>query len=162
MLALMTSTDGDAVQWRMKSDSGNRRVVAIDNSDAVETQIVMENSEIHLAGPTNGGADLWALVNASGIELPAGASFTVNGTNLNVPDYVFAPDYELMPLTDVAAFIADNSHLPGVPSASTINGSKLDMTAMQLKLLEKVEELTLYTLQQEEKIKALEAAIAAQ
>lgn len=83
-------------------------------------------------------------------------SFVAAGTTLNVPDYVFADDYDLMPLSEVAAFIDANSHLPKIPSAAEINAGGLDLTSMQLSLLEKVEELTLYTLAQQEQIAALE------
>lgn len=83
-------------------------------------------------------------------------SFVASGTTLNVPDYVFADDYDLMPLSEVAAFIDANSHLPKIPSAAEINAGGLDLTSMQLSLLEKVEELTLYTLAQQDQIAALE------
>lgn len=83
-------------------------------------------------------------------------SFVASGTTLNVPDYVFADDYDLMPLSEVAAFIDANSHLPKIPSAAEINAGGLDLTSMQLSLLEKVEELTLYTLAQQEQIASLE------
>lgn len=88
-------------------------------------------------------------------------NFVVGGTTLNVPDYVFADDYDLLPLEEVEAFIVANSHLPKIPSAAEINNGTLDLTAMQLALLEKVEELTLYTLQQQKHIDALQQDINA-
>jgi hypothetical protein len=72
-------------------------------------------------------------------------------------DYVFAPDYTLMKLSDVKTYIAANSHLPGVPAACEIaeNGVATgEMLAIQMK---KIEELTLYLIQMEERIKQLEA-----
>ena len=77
------------------------------------------------------------------------------GTQLAVPDYVFAPDYELMPLSQVKAFIDENSHLPRIPSAADIARDGINMSQMQMSLLEKVEELTLYTLAQEDRIAEL-------
>jgi len=77
-----------------------------------------------------------------------------------VPDYVFEDGYDLMPLDQLATFIAAESHLPGVPSASQINSGDLNMTQMQMKLLEKVEELTLYTLQQQTTIEEMKAELA--
>ncbi|KMW58584.1 hypothetical protein AIOL_003562 [Candidatus Rhodobacter oscarellae] len=162
-LVRFSSNDGNAVQIRMQSDStDNRRILATDSDGTTQrSQISLNNNEILLAGPTVSGGDRWAEVSASGIELPAGAAFSVNGTNLNVPDYVFAPDYELMPLAEVGAFIIANNHLPNVPSATEINTGSLNMTAMQMTLLKKVEELTLYTLAQEAKIEALEGQVEA-
>jgi len=68
------------------------------------------------------------------------------------PDYVFEPDYTLMALPELREFIAENRHLPNVPSAKEMETSGIDMTQLQLRMLEKIEELTLYTLQQEETI----------
>jgi hypothetical protein len=79
---------------------------------------------------------------------------------MNVPDYVFADDYALRPLADVQAFIDTNSHLPDVPSEADIKANGVDMTAMQMTLLKKVEELTLYTLEQESTIASLKEKAA--
>ncbi|KMW58583.1 hypothetical protein AIOL_003561 [Candidatus Rhodobacter oscarellae] len=156
-LVRFSSSDGNAVQIRLQSDSAdNRRILATDSDGTTQrSQISLNNTAILLAGPTVSGGDRWAEVSATGIELPAGAAFSVNGTDLNVPDYVFAPDYELMPLAEVGAFIVENNHLPEVPSAAEIKEAGLDMTEMQLTLLKKVEELTLYTLEQQKLIDQL-------
>lgn len=98
----------------------------------------------------------------TGGDLEIAGDFVSNGTTLNVPDYVFADDYSLMPLDDLAAFIDANSHLPNIPSAGEINGSgRLNMSQMQMRLLEKVEELTLYTLAQEDTIRGQNETIQA-
>lgn len=76
------------------------------------------------------------------------------------PDYVFKPGYNLMPLAELAAYIADNGHLPNVPNVEEVAANGLNMTELQMKILEKVEELTLYTLEQEQTIKALRDRIA--
>jgi hypothetical protein len=65
-------------------------------------------------------------------------------------DYVFAPSYKLMPLSDVKKFITANSHLPEVPSACEIEKNGVatgDMLSIQMK---KIEELTLYLIQMQE------------
>jgi hypothetical protein len=62
-------------------------------------------------------------------------------------DYVFKSDYKLMPLNDVESYIAKNGHLPGVPSAEEVKESGIDVAKMDAKLLEKIEELTLYMIQ---------------
>jgi len=84
------------------------------------------------------------------------------------PDYVFYKDYPLQSLENVAAYIEENGHLPNIPSASEMQANGINLKEMNLKLLEKVEELTLYTLQQQETIakqqksnEDLEARIAA-
>lgn len=65
-------------------------------------------------------------------------------------DYVFEPDYQLRSLTEVKEFIAQNKHLPGVPSAAEVEANGVDVGDMHRLLLEKVEELTLYILMLEE------------
>ena len=89
-------------------------------------------------------------------------TLVVNNTDMNVPDYVFAEDYALRPLAEVRAFIDANSHLPEVPSEAEIRANGVDMTAMQMTLLKKVEELTLYTLAQEERAAEQDSTIARQ
>jgi len=81
--------------------------------------------------------------------------------DLNVPvaDYVFKPTYKLMPLHEVEQFVKINSHLPEIPSATEITKNGLSMGEMQNKLLQKVEELTLYAIQQNKKIETLEKEI---
>ncbi|OAN77644.1 hypothetical protein A8B82_12065 [Sulfitobacter sp. EhC04] len=96
-------------------------------------------------------------------EVNITGTLVVNNTQLNVPDYVFSDDYALRSLAEVQAFIDENSHLPDVPSEAEIKANGVDMTAMQMTLLKKVEELTLYTLEQEAKLARmaeLEAKIA--
>jgi hypothetical protein len=89
------------------------------------------------------------------------SSVIVGGVPINVPDYVFDPEYRLMPLQEVKDFVAENRHLPDIPSSKDINRNGLDMTDMQLRLLQKVEELTLYTLEQHETIELLKARLDA-
>jgi hypothetical protein len=71
------------------------------------------------------------------------------------PDYVFESDYARMSLADVGAYIATHGHLPGVPSAEEAKRDGVDMTLMQKLLLQKVEELTLYAIAQEEALVSL-------
>ena len=78
--------------------------------------------------------------------------------DLNVPlaDYVFARDYELMPLHQVEQYVQENSRLPEMPSAAEVKEKGMGMGEMQNKMLQKIEELTLYVIQQDKRIKALE------
>ena len=72
------------------------------------------------------------------------------------PDYVFYKDYNLKTLQDVEDYIAQEGHLPNIPSAKTMETQGIKLKEMNLKLLEKIEELTLYTIDQEKRIKTLE------
>lgn len=71
------------------------------------------------------------------------------------PDHVFEDTYRLMPLNELRLFIAKNKHLPDIPSESKVLAQGYDMDEMQRAMLKKIEELTLYTLQQQEEIETL-------
>lgn len=71
-------------------------------------------------------------------------------------DYVFAPGYRLAPLGEVAKFVSTNHHLPNVPSAVEVVKNGVNLAAMDAKLLEKIEELTLYIIELESRITSLE------
>lgn len=73
-------------------------------------------------------------------------------TSTTWPDYVFDKKYNLLPLAEVESFINTNSHLPNVPSASEINDKGLALGEMNSVLLKKVEELTLYLIEQNKNI----------
>jgi hypothetical protein len=77
-----------------------------------------------------------------------------------IPDYVFAEGYELMPLEELEEFVKTNKHLPGVKSEAQFEEEgSISLTEMNLKLLEKVEELTLYILQQQNDIQTMQTQI---
>ena len=78
----------------------------------------------------------------------------------NWADFVFADDYKLKPLEEVETFIKENKHLPDVPSEATVLKEGADVAEMNRILLQKVEELTLYVLDQNKKIKVLEAKVS--
>ncbi|MCE7990557.1 MAG: hypothetical protein HEP71_01200 [Roseivirga sp.] len=72
------------------------------------------------------------------------------------PDYVFEPEFKLRPLSEVEAFVKDNKHLPEVPSAKEVEANGIDLGNMDATLLKKVEELTLYMIEMDKKLKKLE------
>ncbi len=71
-------------------------------------------------------------------------------------DYVFEDDYELMSLAELESFITMNKHLPGIPTEEEVAENGVDLGEMNKKLLQKVEELSLYIIEQEKRITNLE------
>jgi hypothetical protein len=71
------------------------------------------------------------------------------------PDFVFEKEYLLPSLSEVNNFITINKHLPNIPSASEVKKNGISLIDMQLKLLQKVEELTLYVIEQQKEIDLL-------
>lgn len=70
-------------------------------------------------------------------------------------DYVFAPGYTLRPLCEVESFVQENKHLPGIPSAAEIQQNGLAVGEVQTKMMEKIEELTLYLIELNKQNEAL-------
>lgn len=112
-------------------------------------------------------------VNAEGVGvgtayIPNGYAMAVNGKIIceearvrlsgDWPDYVFAEDYELLPLAELEVYIKTNKHLPGVPSATEV-GESADIGSTVTVLLEKIEEQSLYLIQQQKQIEALQQKV---
>ena len=86
------------------------------------------------------------------------------------PDYVFQkhfngfsvlmPEYELISLEKLELFLKENNHLPKLPSAAQMEDQGISLKEMNLLLLEKIEELTLYTIQQQKEIDALKEKVS--
>ncbi|MBK7761886.1 MAG: hypothetical protein IPI46_00750 [Bacteroidetes bacterium] len=70
------------------------------------------------------------------------------------PDYVFDASYNLKPLEEVEQHILTHHRLPNMPPATEVESDGMNVGGIQLKLVEKVEELTLYLLQQQKELKA--------
>jgi hypothetical protein len=75
------------------------------------------------------------------------------------PDYVFAPEYKLMPLKELEMFIKKNNHLPNVASAGEIKKEGIKLAETNVVLLQKIEELTLYLVKQNKEINELKERI---
>jgi trimeric autotransporter adhesin len=73
--------------------------------------------------------------------------------NVTAPDYVFESDYKLANLTDIKEYVDKNHHLPEIPSAAQFAKEGINLSEMNMKLLKKVEELTLYLIDQQKQLK---------
>ena len=127
------SDDTTGVTWLFQNTGGDFRFT--DAGDATNEFILDEDGNLELTGT---------------ITVPGGT----------LPDYVFDEGYELRSLPELEAFIAEHGHLPNVPSAEEAAENGLDVAAFQRSLLEKIEELTLYVLDQRETITTLESRLA--
>ncbi len=74
----------------------------------------------------------------------------------NWPDYVFKKDYEKPNINELENYINDNGHLPNIPDEQKVGKEGINVGEMQVTLLEKIEELTLYIIEQHKKIDRLE------
>lgn len=74
-------------------------------------------------------------------------------------DRVFYEGYPLMPLDEVGAYVAENKHLPGIPSEAEVKANGYDIAEMQAALLGKIEELTIHMLRQQKEIDSLRSLV---
>ncbi|TCC97693.1 hypothetical protein [Pedobacter hiemivivus] len=74
----------------------------------------------------------------------------------NWPDYVFTKSYQLPRLQETEKHIREKGHLPGIPSAEEVKTNGIDLGEMNAKLLQKIEELTLYIIDLEKRVKTIE------
>ncbi|WP_345954227.1 hypothetical protein [Mucilaginibacter sp. PAMB04168] len=70
------------------------------------------------------------------------------------PDYVFEKKYALLSLSALDKFLKSNKHLPGVPAAKVMEREGFDLGVMNMKLLQKVEELTLYLIEKDRQLQS--------
>ncbi|MCE7997145.1 MAG: hypothetical protein HEP71_34615 [Roseivirga sp.] len=138
MFSVLDNSDNDQF---MVGSNGH---VGIGTGDPSEALDVVGNIEI------NGTSEFTGKMTVDNDIITKKLRVTANPTA--VPDYVFQPGYNLKSLAEVEAYIKANSHLPGIASATEIGANGQDVGALQLNLLEKIEELTLYTIDQEKKI----------
>lgn len=114
------------------------------NGDGVSTNRGFAAGQLFSYGDTTVGGNL----TVAGTILTARVKVAVAyGANWNWADYVFANDYKLKPLHEVEAYINTNNHLEGIPTTEEVKKDGIDVAPVTAKLLEKIEELTLYMIE---------------
>ena len=102
--------------------------------------------------------------NTNGYKLAVGGNVVAEEVVVklkeNWPDYVFHKDYKKTNLDELENYIHENGHLPNIPDAKEVDKEGINVGEVQTKLLEKIEELTLYLIEQNKKIEKLENDVA--
>lgn len=146
-------------------------ISAVGNTETVVTSVgtgitdyTSENANIATVDWT--ARDLFAdrnigigTTNTQGYRLAVAGNVIAEGVKVelqgNWPDFVFENSYDLPNLDEVRAFIANYGHLPNIPSAQKVKEEGIDLGDMNAKLLQKIEELTLYIISQNHEIEKL-------
>ena len=138
--------------------------------NSATTNVVFDNNEIQARSNSNAaGLTLQrsgGTVKIGGTAVPAGYKLAIDGKviceELKVklassgwPDYVFADNYKLSSLVEIEKFINLHKHLPNIPSAVEVEKNGIEVGDMQKKIIEKIEELTLYIIQLEKQVAEL-------
>ncbi|UOB16274.1 tail fiber protein [Abyssalbus ytuae] len=177
-LHISSATNGDAV-LRIEADTDNNNendnplIQMRQDGDIIGVNMgFSENFGENIFGigirNTNQGGDQWDTFTISTGNGNIGIGTTTPDSKLTVAgkihsqevkvtvnagaDFVFDKDYNLLKLEEVEKFIQENGHLSEIPSASEMQENGIHLSEMNIKLLQKIEELTLYTIKQEKEL----------
>jgi hypothetical protein len=161
VLVIKHSGNGGNSYGNPASDNGIIQITGFNT--AVSNKAINSNNNFYVF--TNGTV----AVNAN--RVPTGYTFAVGGNAIaeqmtvmlqaDWPDYIFKKDYTLMPLSDLKTYIDKNHHLPEIPSAADVEKDGLNLGEMNRLLLKKVEQLTLYLIEQQKVNQSLQQQIDA-
>ncbi len=178
-----TFTGDQLIKGKINLEPGNHILFGNPTGNRVRLQLWTNGQTyldfypfMHIRGGSSDGNLSYVMSFASSGNVGIGTTnptnkLDVNGTirakevrieNTNWPDYVFSKNYQLPSLTEVSRHIEENKHLPGIPSAEEVAKEGINISEMNSKLLQKIEEMTLYIIQQEKRIEILEKKIEKQ
>lgn len=136
---------------------GSKGYIYEDYNNGISKVITFQDGRVGIGDLTSGSSEI-TMTGSHKLFVTGG--ITAEEVKVKVKtawsDYVFYPDYQLKSLAEVETFIKQNGHLPEVPNAKTVEENGIELGEMNALLLRKIEELTLYILEQEKRIKALE------
>ncbi len=137
--------------WLKEKPIYNTSKLMVTNDGDIGIGETSPSAKLHVAGDI--------LADEIRVEDIAAANVNLNGTlaannitvkaNGNTADFVFEETYNLRDLSELEAFIKENKHLPEIPSAEAMEAQGVNLAEMNKLLLQKVEELTLYTIELE-------------
>lgn len=139
--------------WNIEND-GNLNLFKIRDQTAGEDRIVINyNGNVGIGTPNP----------ANNYKLSVNGAIRSKEVKVEAdwPDFVFERDYELRSLEEVEEHIAEKGHLPEIPSEADVNENGINLGEMNAKLLQKIEELTLYLIDQNKEIQELRKEVSA-
>lgn len=132
----------------------NNEILSRNNGRKADLFLQNDSGYVILCGNEQGGVGIGVI---AGSSIPAGYLLAVDGKILSEevkvqlsqdwPDYVFDKKYSLLPLNDLKKYITANKHLPNIPAAADVKKNGIELGDMQKRMMEKIEELTLYILE---------------
>jgi len=127
---------------------------------ATATYMTLESGSLYIGDdrPKVGGVAIGAKLCVDGMILAKDIRVAIN-TTTHWKDVVFEKSYKLINLEEVEAFVNANKHLPEIPSEAEVRKDGVDLLQMNIQLLQKIEELYLYTIDLNKKVKALENSL---
>jgi hypothetical protein len=119
-----------------------------------------DNAKVYIADNPGGAVGIGTYTTA-GYKLAVGGNIRSKEVVVETgwADFVFAKEYKLPSLVDVEKYIKANNHLPEIPSAEEIQTNGLKVGEVQTKMMQKIEELTLYIIEMKKEIEALKIIV---
>lgn len=159
---------GSRLQLQSNVDSKFFDIVALEGNKVASFFTSNNTNTQKVILVENGGSVGIGTDNTQGYKLGVAGKIAATEVKValyeNWPDFVFSKDYNLPSLQEVETYINTQGHLPNIPSAKEVTTAKgIELGEMNRILVQKIEELTLYTIEQEkklEKMKVLEARLA--
>jgi len=142
---LTIGTSGSFVQIDQGASEGNTytQIRAFSNGGNSANNLVLQNS----------GGNVGIGINNPDERLAVNGKIRAREIKVEIanwPDYVFSKTYPLPTLQEIESHIKEKGHLPGIPSAKEVKAKGIDLGEMNAKLLQKIEELTLHLIKQEQ------------
>lgn len=156
------SLDGDNANLILGGNGHDGDILMKNSAGATTVGINGQTGAIHLGGTgQDGDLLLRNAANSVTIRLDGqSGTISIKDWSLSVPDYVFAEDHRLRDLDSLSAYVREHRHLPDVPSADDIARDGLNLTKFSMSLLQKIEELALYAINQERRLRDQQKRIA--
>jgi hypothetical protein len=132
-----------------------KALALLNNSNAHETFLIMGDGSVTIGNAEDEQSTGTSRLKVHGLISARSLKILPNG--MPFPDYVFDQNYHLKTIQELSAYIKLHKHLPNIPSAADVAASnEIDVLNLQFMSLEKIEELFMYIIQLEERIKLLE------
>lgn len=162
-----TPLEGSSSPWTIAGSDISYTDGEVDVTTLNATNINLNGSTLVSSQWASSGADLSYTTgnigigtnNTQGYMLAVAGNIVAEGVKVelavNWPDFVFEKDFDLLSLKDIESYINKNGHLPNVPSAEEVKRNGISLGEMDATLLQKIEELTLHSIQQQKEIDSL-------
>ncbi|WP_421898627.1 hypothetical protein [Marinoscillum sp.] len=165
-----TTNQEYSLTFRPSDNTARNALVGYSSNTVATDYIGLKSNWGSIRFSTNGGSEVMRItanervgIGTDNPQSKLAVDGTIRATEIkvmeivNAPDYVFEADYVLRSLEETKAYIEENKHLPEIPSASEMESKGVDLGDMNMRLLKKIEELTLYLIEQNSELKTQQA-----
>lgn len=164
-LRVGTNSSNDLGSFVVRTNGADRFLVDALGVAAFNNNVVMTANAFINGNARAGTLNVGTSLNTAGYIVRIGGKMICEEVKVKLissgwPDYVFSDKYKLPTLQELQSFIQKNKHLPNIPSAAEVEKEGIDLGDMQKRMMEKIEELTLYILQLEKKNQELNLRVA--